>query len=378
MAFRFETANERWSWYKRSDTRGAPQGIHAPPTGRDLIREYTQSETKDYWGPGGVGEWMSQQIEEFARSRGVNWNGAGGEALTEIQTALNYPDYPMYQHYLQQFESQVPGIVDFVKQLHAQKGFTTDPEAAQTLQSWHDEFPIRKMMPGENPGDPSPVLDEIAYPKTNYGEPGDDASREDWRDFHQRKDQAAEIEKQRRLDRLRRTRPELLSTDEFNEVMNSDISDFKKEEIAKSNNVDQFLKRIMPELDFFGDIYDEIQQIRDSGWDDVDDETWKRVTDSLVDKTRSLDESFSRWTPNQNQFITHNEEQQSAESFKESTGVFAAVAQIDASSLQELLYDDLEESRGAALKEFLARLIRLQEFLFEVYKETVGDYEDGI
>lgn len=322
---------------------------------------------------------MSKQIEEFAKSRGTNWDGAGGEVLNQIQDVLNRPNSQNSMRNVQLYESQVPGIIDFVKQLHAEKRFTTDPEAVDTLESWHDEHPIRKMMPGENPGDPSPVLDEIAYPKTNYGEPRDYASREEWRDFYQRKDRAAEIEKQRRLDRLRRTQPELLSTDEFNEVMNSDISNFKNEEIAKSNNVDQFLKRIIPGVDFFSDIYDEIKQIHDSGWDDIDDETWKKVTDFLVDKTKFLDESFSRWKPNQNQFITYNEKQQSAESFKQSAGTLAAVAQIDAFTLQEdLLYGDLEESRGAALKKSLANLINLQEYLFEVYKETVGDYEDGI
>lgn len=192
---------------------------------------YTDSELGDYHKE--LGPELAQELKDWSEKNGIDWTNKEMKEWSEqngypyeidyagmmgtIQDAIVNSDTAL----LRQYEEEAPGIIDFVKQIHHQRGFTIDPEASQWAMATHEEYPIRKMMPGEQPGDPSPIPDSPIYPyswepEQNYGHPPDGAPREEWAAYDKRKERAFELEEQRR-----RNTPTALGSDEIWDNLNN-------------------------------------------------------------------------------------------------------------------------------------------------------------
>ena len=142
MAFRFETANERWSWHKNSDL---------PYATEQKRLQYEYDSLGDLWKTG-IGAQMLQAIEEkFPESKATQDDGSLLQGVDNLLYGVPHPagywSDGKNTYYYEGDEKHYGEIAKFVKDWLDQNGWKTDE------QTWHngehDEFPYRRKMPGE-------------------------------------------------------------------------------------------------------------------------------------------------------------------------------------------------------------------------------------
>ena len=128
MAFKFETANERWSWHKNADN---PTLLN--PNRTQSI--WDEEGTSNLW-RGGIG---SQFVEALQNQFGMTVDDGTLQSIERI--IYNSPE-PSDEH-----NNEIAG---FAKQWLESKGWT--PEGYNWDANYggeHDEFPYRRRLPGE-------------------------------------------------------------------------------------------------------------------------------------------------------------------------------------------------------------------------------------
>jgi hypothetical protein len=128
MAFRFETAHERWSWHKNADN---PAFLN--PDRTQSI--WDQQGIKDLW-QGGIGSRFVQAIQD---NFGVSIDDAGLQAIERLIYKSPKPGDEKYSE-----------MAAFAREWLDSMGWT--PEGYNWDPSYggeHDEFPYRRMLPSE-------------------------------------------------------------------------------------------------------------------------------------------------------------------------------------------------------------------------------------
>ena len=129
MAFKFETANERWSWHKRAENPWAAIG--------DKRVQYEYDSLGDLWRTG-PGAQMLQAIEE---------RFPGSTAEDDLDPLLLGIENVLYGHSRPGDEERYGEIAAFAKEWLDQNGWTVNHDTL--LSGDHDEFPYQRKMPGE-------------------------------------------------------------------------------------------------------------------------------------------------------------------------------------------------------------------------------------
>lgn len=128
MAFKFETANERWSWHKNADNPAL-----LDPNRTQSI--WDQEGVSSLW-QGGIG---SQFVDAVQNKFGVSVDDAALQAIERV--IYNSP---------QPGDEKYNDMAAFAKQWLESKGWT--PEGYNWDPNYggeHDEFPYRRRLPGE-------------------------------------------------------------------------------------------------------------------------------------------------------------------------------------------------------------------------------------